>query len=151
MFSASPQWTVCCQRTEWAHASHSYTQGKNPVQPHVWKQTAMNVPFGVGQCSPILGDKWACWQSARRRKLRGKWSVRLSRGLDSSKKGRLFIVWVCLQTHCADIRHVLSLFFKKCPMNTHKNNSRLRAQNRKVSNDHVYSEDQISLESVQSY
>lgn len=56
-----------------------------------------------------------CWQSARRRKLRGKWSMRLSRGPDSSKKGRMFIVWVCLQTHCADIRHALSLFFSNVP------------------------------------
>lgn len=65
-------------------------------------------------------DTQVCWQSAHSRKLKGKWiqHENMQRpGLQ--QKGRLFIVWVCLQIYCADTRQLFFFFFFLSPMNTH--------------------------------
>lgn len=76
---------------------------------HMFRNKQPQMSFCVVQCSSIFGHNR---QSAHSRKLKGKWIQHENKqrpGLQ--QKGRLFIVWVCLQIYCADTRQLFFLLF----------------------------------------
>lgn len=101
MFSASPQWTVYSQRR------HSHTNNTTTCL-----ETNNHKCLSVWFNAVLFLDTQVCWQSAHSRKLKGKWIQHENKqrpGLQ--QKGRLFIVWVCLQIYCADTRQLFFLLF----------------------------------------
>lgn len=63
-------------------------------------------------------------------------SVRISRGLGQWQRGRLFIVWVCLQIYCSDTS-LLFLFFPSVNAWKRSRENKVLSPSLKVSEDHI--------------